>query len=35
MIGAKPTALELTFEELRVEVDTLVQLVVPVAVSAP
>ncbi len=35
MIGAKPAATELTFEQLRVEVDTLVQLVAPAAVSAP
>jgi ribonuclease P protein component len=35
MIGAKPTATELTFEQLRVEVDTLVQRVARVAGSAP
>jgi ribonuclease P protein component len=33
MIGAKPTATELTFDQLCAEVDTLVQRVAPAAVS--
>ena len=33
LIGAKPSATELTFEQLRAEVDVLVQRVVPGAMS--
>jgi ribonuclease P protein component len=34
LIGANPTATELTFDQLRDEVDTLVQRVAPVTVSS-
>ena len=35
LIGAKPAAIELTFEQLCGEVDTLVERVAPAAVSTP